>query len=46
VLTWVMYDESLTSFTFLWFGYLDVDCDLHFGFEGVTIGMIGCSNLI
>jgi hypothetical protein len=40
-----MYYESLISFTLLWFGYLDVDCDIHFGFEGVMLGMIGCSEL-
>jgi hypothetical protein len=35
-----MYYESLISFTLLWFGYLDVGCDIHFDFEGVMLGMI------
>jgi hypothetical protein len=45
-LAWVMYYESLISFIFLWFEYLDDGCDLHFGFEGVTLGKIKCSDLI
>jgi hypothetical protein len=39
-LSWVMYYERLISFTLLWFGYLDVGCDIHFDFEGVMLGMI------
>jgi hypothetical protein len=45
VLVWVMYYKSLTSFILLWFGYFDVDCDLHFDFGGVMLGMIGYSGL-